>query len=102
MSVEVAHARLQERFTRLIRLKEASAFLNWDTAVMMPPGGAASRAEQTALLQTLYHELLTAPEVEAWLDEAESVPHDDPWATANLHEMRRQWIHAIAVPVRTG
>ena len=31
---------------------------------MMPPGGAAARAEQMAALATYAHELLTDPEIE--------------------------------------
>ncbi|MBF0561673.1 MAG: carboxypeptidase M32, partial [Alphaproteobacteria bacterium] len=100
MPYAVAHAKLQARFARLIKLEETAGFLNWDTATMMPVGGAASRAEQMATIKTLHHELLTAPEVAGWLDAAEaSVPADtDPWSRANLREMRRLWVHGAAVP----
>ncbi len=98
MSAEVARAHLEKRFTRLLQLEEANAILSWDTAVMMPPGGARSRAEATATLRALSHEWLTDPAVGAWLDEAESTPSDDPWVAANLRKMRHQWLHATAVP----
>lgn len=93
-----AHAKLENHFARLIRLEEVAGFLSWDTATMMPPGGAASRGEQMAALKAVVHELLTLPEVGAWLDEAEVAPPSDPWAAANLREMRKKWTHATAVP----
>jgi carboxypeptidase Taq len=34
---------------------------------MMPPGGVRARAEQLATLERLFHERLTAAEVEDWL-----------------------------------
>ena len=97
MTRDTAYARLEALFTRLTRLDQALGFLNWDTAAMMPAGGAASRAEQTATLKSLHHELLTAAEVGTWLDEAAAEPLD-PWQAANLREMRRDWLHASAVP----
>ncbi|MFN3076540.1 MAG: carboxypeptidase M32 [Alphaproteobacteria bacterium] len=100
MPYEAAYAKLQTRFARLIKLEEAIAFLNWDNAAMMPAGGADSRAEQTATLKTIHHELLTEPEVEAWLEEAMATEsaQADSWSRANLREMRRLWVHAAAVP----
>ena len=92
-----AYDKLEALFTRLIRLDQALGFLSWDTAAMMPPGGAASRAEQTATLKALHHQLLTAPEVGPWLEEAAGLPLD-AWQAANLREMRRDWLHAAAVP----
>ena len=36
--------------------------LGWDAAAMMPPGGAAARGDQLAVLAGLAHGMLTAPE----------------------------------------
>ena len=98
MSAERARAHLEKRFASLIQLEEVSAILDCDTAVMMPPESASSRAEATAALRELSHERLIDPAVEAWLEEAESTPAEDPWVAANLRTMRHRWIHAIAVP----
>ena len=43
------------------------------------------------------HALLTDPALPAWLDAAEQEALD-PWQSANLREMRRDWRHAAAVP----
>ena len=42
-SADTADARLQDRFTRLATLNEASSMLGWDAAAVMPPrrGGGA-------------------------------------------------------------
>ncbi len=89
---------LRHRFQRLSHLRGALAVLHWDHAVMMPDGGAPGRAEQLATLKQLAHENLADPRVGDWLDEAEAAPPEDPWAAANLREMRRHWRHAVAVP----
>ena len=41
-------------------LEEAIGVLHWDSATMMPLGGAAARAEQLATLSLLAHQQLTA------------------------------------------
>ena len=92
-----AYTQLKTLFSRLNRLYEAMAILHWDMASMMPSGGARARGEQLATLHGLRHELLTAPENEALLDAAETEDLSD-WDRANLHEMRRTWIHAATVP----
>ncbi|MDR3438408.1 carboxypeptidase M32 [Telmatospirillum sp.] len=94
-----AYTRLEQRFHRLSLIDQALGILGWDMAAMMPPGGAASRGEQMATLKALAHEILTATEVKPLLDAAEDEDLDD-WARANLHEMRRDWVHAAAVPSR--
>jgi carboxypeptidase Taq len=69
--------------------------LGWDAATVMPPGGAAARGDQLAVLAVLRHAHLTAPEVEADLAAAET---SDPWQTANLSLMRRSFARARALP----
>jgi carboxypeptidase Taq len=98
-----AYARLTERFRRIATIGECSAMLGWDSAAMMPPGGAAARADQLALLAGLGHQALTAPEVEADLhqavaSDAASDPALDAWDAANLRLMRHAWRRANAVP----
>ena len=93
------YQQLEARFRRLGALEEAIGVLNWDNATMMPPGGAATRAEQLATLSLVAHEQLTAPEIGGLLAEAEDErPALDPWQQANLREMKRRRGHAAAVP----
>ena len=67
-----AYRELEGRFKRLSELSEAEAVLHWDSAVMMPSGGAEARAGQIAALQVLRHEAMAAPKLAALLDEAEA------------------------------
>jgi carboxypeptidase Taq len=96
------YGQLERRFRRISLLGEAAAVLHWDSAVMMPAGGADVRADQLSELSLLSHELLTDPRVADLLDAAEtefvSCEDEAGWVGANLVEMRRRWLHATAVP----
>lgn len=95
-----AYEELEARFARIGAVEEAIGFLHWDAAAMMPPGGAASRAEQLSTLRVIAHQELTAADMADLLASAETDAGNrlDPWQLANLREMRRRWRHAAAVP----
>lgn len=93
-----AYQDLERRFARIAAIGDALGILSWDTQTMMPDGSNDARAEQTATLTVLAHELETEPRVADWLAEAESDPTLDAWQRANLREMRRSHRHATAVP----
>lgn len=97
MADPTAYARLEDRFRRIGILGDSLSMLHWDAAVLMPAGAADSRAEQCALLKTLAHEGLTAPDLPDLLDQA-LAEETDPWRRANLREMRRDHAHAAALP----
>ena len=88
---------LENRFRRLFALRDAEAFLSWDLAAMMPPGGADSRAEQIAQLRGVQHNLLTAPDMGELIETA-SGGGLTPGESANLREMRDMWRRAVALP----
>ena len=90
-----AYDRLSARFARIATVHEAAAMLNWDAAAMMPPGGAAARGDQLAVLAGHAHALLTAPEVAGDLAAATEA---DAWREANLRLMRHAHLRASAVP----
>ena len=98
-----AYTRLEQRFKRLNALREAAGLLQWDMSTMMPAGGAEARGEQLAALDVTCHELLSAPETAELLEAAEGAAAEgetgelDPWARANLREMRRHWRHETAL-----
>ena len=83
-----AYDSLENKFARLSHLSGAEAVLHWDTAVMMPSGGAEARAGQLATLAVIQHEFLTAPEMADLLQAAGEEALDD-WQRANLRQMRR-------------
>ena len=94
-----AYGRLEEIFRRRALIGEATGVLGWDSSVNMPPGGAAARAEQMAMLRVMAHEMIAGPDVAGLLDEAiANAAQLDRWQSSNLHEMRRAWLHATAVP----
>ncbi|PPQ29089.1 carboxypeptidase M32 [Rhodoblastus sphagnicola] len=95
-----ALAKLKHRFERIAIINEASSMLAWDSSVMMPPGGAAARGDQLAVLAGLSHQLLTDPATAEWLAAA-SAPAQEPadeWEAANLRLIRRAHARAIALP----
>ena len=94
-----AYRELEQRFRRLGAIEQAISVLHWDTAAIMPAGGAAARAEQLATLRLIAHQHLVASEIEALLAEADAASDElGEWQRANLREMRRRWLHATAVP----
>lgn len=88
---------LTARFEQIDAIDSASSLLGWDSAVMMPPAGAAKRGAQLAALSGAAHKMVIAPEVAIWLDKAAAEKLDD-WQQANLKLMRHHWQHATAVP----
>lgn len=94
------YQQLETRMKRLGALNEATEMLYWDMSAMMPVGGGDARAEQLAVLNTLSHNMLTAPEFPGLLDAAEADTGLDPWRQANLREIRRRWLKATALDER--
>jgi carboxypeptidase Taq len=93
-----AYQTLERRFARLAAINDALGILQWDTETLMPPGAADGRAEQLATLKVLSHELLTDDDNADLLADAEHETELSDWQEANLHEMRRAYLHATAVP----
>lgn len=92
-----AFAKLQQQFKRISRIQHASAICGWDQATMMPDGGNNARAEALAELSVLAHQLLTAPQLEDWFEEAGNEINDG-LDIANLAAMKRAWQQATLLP----
>ncbi len=93
-----AYQDLERRFARMNLVRDAATFLEWDAATCMPEGGADARADQLATLRVVRHELLTDPALGELFGRASEAADLDPWEQANLREMRRERVHATAVP----
>jgi carboxypeptidase Taq len=97
------HSAYQELITQL---REVSLFgsigsvLGWDERVLMPPGGADHRANQSSLLARKVHEQFTSPRIGDLLAavESSSLPKQDPDAAVNVRETRRQYDRATKLP----
>ncbi len=95
-----AYTELRDCFARMAHLGGAAALLDWDSQTMMPEGASEVRGEIMATMRALGHAMLTEPKIKELLDAAEGESLDD-WQRANLNEMRRDWIHAAAIPEKT-
>ncbi|MBP2226993.1 carboxypeptidase Taq [Azospirillum agricola] len=93
-----AYRELERRYARIAAIGDALGILGWDTQTIMPEGANDGRAEQTATLSVLAHEMATDPRIGDLLGEAETDGDLDAWQRANLREMRRNYVHATAVP----
>lgn len=99
-----AHPGLAEVTRRLHRLDHARAMLKWDEAVMMPPGGAETRAAALAELAVLGHETASRPEIPEWIEQARralaAAPDTGEAAIerANLEEFERSWRETVVLP----
>ncbi|ALG71774.1 peptidase M32 [Azospirillum thiophilum] len=93
-----AYQDLERRHARIAAIGDALGILGWDTQTIMPEGANDGRAEQTATLSVIAHELATDPRMADLLAEAESDDGLDSWQRANLREMRRHHVHATAIP----
>lgn len=101
MDIQSQIADLKTRLTEIEDLRSASAVLSWDRATYMPPGGAAARGRQSALLARLRQEKLNDPALGRLLDalqpHGESLPYDSA-AAAMLRLARREYDRAQRVP----
>src|SRR5690242_10041 len=93
--------RLKERLGEVSDLGKVMRLLSWDQQTMMPPAGTGHRAEQTATVQRLAHELFTDAEVGRMLDglrplEESLDPDSDDAALIRL--VRRDYEKAVQVP----
>ena len=90
---------LEEHHRRLSRLAHLEAIAAWDEASMMPPGGGVARGAALATLRGLLHAESSTPRVGELIATAESQLGElDAWQRANLHESKRAYVRATAVP----
>ena len=64
MTSVAAYEHLEAHWRRLSHIGDAISALHWDQSVMMPPGGAAARADQIATLSVLRHDVMVDPKIE--------------------------------------
>jgi carboxypeptidase Taq len=94
-------AALRERMAELTDLGRIHAMLFWDQNTMMPPNGAAARADHSATLEVISHDKLIDPEIgrlvaalEPWADAED--PDSD--AVRLIAAVKRDYEKAVRVP----
>jgi carboxypeptidase Taq len=99
--VSAAFDELRTRLAEISDLAQAAAILHWDQQTMMPPRGAAVRAEQLATLGRIAHDRFTDPHVGRLLDQLGGFEqqHDyDSFEASLIRVTRRDWEKARKVP----
>ena len=92
---------LRARLAEIADLGKAASLLSWDQHVMMPPKGAALRAEQMATIGRIAHTKFIDPEIGRLLDNLASwgEQHDyDSFEASLIRVTRRDWEKARRVP----
>lgn len=94
---------LRERMAGLADLRNTAHLLSWDQQTMMPPRGAATRAEALGTLERIGHELFVSVETARLLDAAEAAldgaPPDSDEASL-VRVTRRRFEKASRVPAK--
>jgi carboxypeptidase Taq len=92
---------LRERMAAVTDVRNAVHLLEWDQQTMMPPRGAATRAETLATLQRIRHEMFVSSETARLLEAAaartDGAASDSDDASL-LRVVRRRWDKARRVP----
>src|SRR3954469_8539783 len=94
-------AELQQRLAEVTDLTKAATLLFWDQRVMMPPGGAAARAEATATVTRLAQERFVAVEIGELLEDLRSFEESsdyDSFEASLIRVTRRDYEKATRVP----
>jgi len=92
---------LRNRLAEIADLGKAMALLSWDQEVLMPPRGAAVRAEQLGTLSRIAHAAFISPEIGQLLDDvrAWSEQHDyDSFEASLVRTTTADWEKARRVP----
>jgi carboxypeptidase Taq len=93
--------RLRTRLAEIHDLRSATALLYWDQQTVMPPAGAAGRAEQIATLSRMTHELFVADETGQLLEELRGYEESlDPesFEASLVRVTRRDYEKSVRVP----
>src|SRR5439155_20307683 len=92
---------LKERVAETQDLTQAATLLSWDQRVMMPPGGAAARAEATATVSRLAQERFVTDEIGRLLEDLRDLEESsdyDSFDASLIRVTRRDYEKATRVP----
>ena len=89
---------LLPRLAELEALAHALRLMEWDQAVVMPPGGAQARARASASLQGIAHERLTHPRIGELIEELRADASLGDEQKAHVRALARDYDKAVKVP----
>ncbi len=92
---------LREHLAEISDLGKTAALLGWDQHVMMPPAGAALRAEQLATVGRIAHQKFTSPEMGKLIDGLRSWGEQqdfDSFEASLIRVTARDWEKSSKVP----
>ena len=96
---DMSYPALAEHYRHLSRLRHIESLASWDEATMMPAGAGRARGEALASLRGLIHREATRDDLADLFGAADAeTPNLGSWQLANLREMKREWLHAAALP----
>ncbi|MDR2210524.1 MAG: carboxypeptidase M32, partial [Spirochaetaceae bacterium] len=75
-------------------LEKTSGLLQWDQETQLPPEGVEERAEQIALLQSIWHQKLTEPRIGGLLAELGS-DEQNPAGDEKLPPLERDFCRVL-------
>ena len=92
---------LRERMAALADLRNVSQLLDWDQQTMMPPRGAAARAETVSTVERISHDMFVSDQTGRLLEAAEAhldgaSPDSDDASLVRV--VKRRWEKARRVP----
>jgi len=90
---------LCEFYRKIKHLENIAGIIHWDTATTMPIGSAEYRAEDTATLHSIMHQMLSSNQLGDLIAAIED-PHLDSWQRANIREIIRSRKNALALEPR--
>lgn len=99
--MNATYADLKQRLGEIWDLNKIGWLLGWDQSTMMPKGGGRARAEQSATITKLSHQLFTSDEIGRLLSELESyeasLPRESDEASL-IRVSRQDWEKSRRVP----
>ncbi|MCC6790857.1 MAG: carboxypeptidase M32, partial [Thermomicrobiales bacterium] len=99
--MNATYAHLKERLNEIWDLSKIGWLLGWDQSTMMPKGGSASRAEHSATIARLSHQLFASDEIGRLLSQLESyeasLPRESDEASL-IRVARSDWEKIRRVP----
>ena len=84
-------AELRRRLGEVSDLRSALALLDWDQMVMMPPAGAAVRADRQATLERVAHERFVDDRIGELVDELRELEQELLAGTLSTADLPEAW-----------